>query len=118
MQVIIKETNSRETLTLIDHKSGCNWVQDLIGNADALGRQVVWDDDQGAWLCTQETFDWWDSLIADMQQLDYRVAKIAQMDTEKNIYEVIAYIDGNDLETYVARVQQEIDEAFGEGVGQ
>ena len=37
MQIIVKETNQAATLTLIDRKTGVNYVADYIGNTGALG---------------------------------------------------------------------------------
>lgn len=118
MQVIIKETGIRENLTLIDHKTGMDWVKDLIGNHDALGSQFIKNEEQDAWEVSQEDYDWWESVIANMQKLDNRIERISKMDTEENVYEVVAFAGASDLEYHVALVNQELDNVFGEGVGE
>ena len=117
MKVIIKETGRRETLTLIDHKSGCDWVQDLIGNHDALGSQFCKNEEQDAWEVSQEDYDWRESVIAKMQALDNRIERISQMDTQKNVYEVVAFAGCSDLEYYIDIANQELDDVFGENAG-
>ena len=118
MQVIIKETGNRETLTLIDHKSGCDWVQDLIGDHDALGRQFVFNAEQDAWEVSQADYDWWARVIFRMQKLDDRIERISQMDTDKNVYDVILFAGDPDLEYHAASVNAELDDAFGGGFGE
>lgn len=117
MEIIIKETGARETLSIIDHKTGCCWVKDLIGNHDALGSQFVYDEEQGAYIADQETFYWWESVIANMQELDNRIARIATENHEKNVYEVMTTVNEFDLEWYASVANQTLDEEFGENAG-
>ncbi len=57
-------------LVLIDTKSGCEWTQDLIGNADG------YDDDQELYMMTAATYDWWLNYINTEQDLQDRMQLI------------------------------------------
>lgn len=66
MNVKIMETGEMTELNIIDPASGANWIQDLIGNANALNDgQFVWSEDDDAYIASQGTFDWWVKYIDD-----------------------------------------------------
>ncbi|SMB89282.1 hypothetical protein SAMN05660772_02863 [Pasteurella testudinis DSM 23072] len=74
MEIIIRQTNKKESLTIIDPKTGCNYISDFIGNTGALNDgQFTYDDDKNAWICDQDTFDWWEYVVAENQALNYRI---------------------------------------------
>lgn len=66
MEIIITETGEKEELTLIDPKSGVNWINDLMGNHDALPDR----NDEGYHLMDQENYDWWADLVTRYQAAD------------------------------------------------
>lgn len=66
MNVKIQETGKIETLGIIDPNSGVDWINDLIGNANALNDgQFVWSDEDDAYIANQDTYDWWAQYIDD-----------------------------------------------------
>ena len=67
MDIKIKETGELKSLSIIDPPTGCNWEIDLMGNHDA---DMIYDDDEGVYIMDQETFDWWDDLLARYQAAD------------------------------------------------
>lgn len=67
MEVKIKESGKVETLSIIDPKTGCCYVADLIGNADGFSQ---FEREGEMWVCDQETFDWWDAYITLLEKTD------------------------------------------------
>ncbi|EGY51312.1 hypothetical protein [Neisseria shayeganii] len=113
MEIIIKETNTRETLSIIDHKTGCNFIADFIGNTGALDDgQFEWNEEQNAYICNQETFDWWEKVISDNQALENRIAELIEEHGSDAVYKVVADAAYGDLEDHAAIINSELDENF------
>lgn len=74
MDIKIIETGETEELNIIDPKSGANWINDLMGNHDALPELEEDEDgyETGYHLMTQEDFDWWKNLTEEYQKADNR----------------------------------------------
>jgi len=114
MNIIIKETNAPETLSIIDPKTGVDYITDFIGNTGALDRDFEWDDDRGAYVCSQETYDWWEQVVSDNQALEDRIHTLAQEHGLDAVYEAIADAGYVDLEDHAVNVAQVLDEVFGQ----
>lgn len=114
MKVFIKESATAETLSIIDPKTGVNYVADFIGNTGALADgQFVWDEERDTYVCDQKTFDWWSSVITAQQALDYRTRELINEHGPKAVHDVIHAAGGVDLEDHAANVNRALDEAFG-----
>lgn len=114
MKIIIKETSAIETLSIIDPKSGVDYIYDFVGNTGALiDGQFDWDEDRDAYICDQATFDWWDTVVTANQALDYRIYDLVQDHGSEAVCEVIHAASSVDLEDHAAKVNQALDEAFG-----
>lgn len=115
MNIVIKETNARESLEIIDPRTGVNWIQDFIGNAGALSDgQFEWDDELDAYVCDQETFDWWQKVVEENQELENRIFELEDKHGREAVYAVITDAGSNDLEDHARYVNQALDEAFGD----
>jgi len=68
-EFIIKETGEKEELSIIDPKSGCCWVSDLMGNHGAFN-DLDTDEDTDLYVMPQEDFEWWKDLIKRYQRAD------------------------------------------------
>jgi hypothetical protein len=113
MKIIIKETAEVKTLSIVDPKSGVNYISDFIGNTGALiDGQFVWDKDRDAYFCEQETFEWWDTVITANQALSDRILDLAKEHDSEAVYEVINAVGSVDLEYYALCVGQALDGAF------
>lgn len=113
MKIIIKETSAVETLSIIDPKSGVDYINDFVGNTGALiDGQFKWDEDRDAYVCDQETFVWWDTVVTANQSLNDRIHELVKEHGE-TVYEVISATAGVDLEDHAANINQALDEAFG-----
>ncbi|MFA5378208.1 MAG: hypothetical protein WC455_20815 [Dehalococcoidia bacterium] len=75
MKVIISETGTHRELSIIDRKTGCDWISDLVGNTGSIQSQglaatqdkYITVDDNGIWHMDQGDYDWWDKYITDYQ---------------------------------------------------
>lgn len=114
MKFFIKETSTIETLSIIDPKSGVDYISDFIGNAGALSDgQFEYDEDRDAYVCSQANFDWWETVVSENQSLDNRIHELSQEHGLDAVYEIIHAAGSTDLEDHAANVNQALDEAFG-----
>ena len=116
MNIIIKETLAVETLSIIDPKSGVDYISDFIGNQGALSDgQFTWNDEKHAFECDQDTFDWWDKVVAEHQALGYRIQELAEEHGAEAVHN--AYVEHErshvDLEDLPHAINSALDEAFG-----
>lgn len=114
MKIIIEETGKEENLSIVDPKTGVDYTQDFLGSNGALhDGQFTWDEDHDAYVCDQETFDWWSAVVTANQALDDRIYDLVQEHGSEKVYEVIHAAGSDDLEYHAANVNQALDEAFG-----
>ena len=111
MDITIIETNEKTELSIIDRKSGVNWVNDLLGNHDAL---PDYNDDDGTYHMPQEDFDWWDNLIKEYQASDDRYYKILDQLKDPDYENMIAEFqnincDLEDLPGYTNQICDEYE---------
>lgn len=79
MKIIIKETQKIETLSIIDPKTGVDYISDFVGNTGALiDGQFEWNEDRDAYICDQETYDWWKEGVASNQKLVNRTHELVK----------------------------------------
>lgn len=115
MKIIIKETSAAETLSIIDPKSGVDYILDFIGNAGALiDGQFDRDEDRDAYVCGQDTYDWWHAVVTANQVLDDRIHELVKEHGSETVYGVIHAAGSVDLEDHAANANQALDEAFGD----
>jgi hypothetical protein len=115
MKIIIRETNHHETLSISDPRTGIDYTSDFIGNAGALiDGQFEYDDDQGAYVCDQGTYDWWQKVLADNQALEDRIYELVHEHGSDAVYAVVNDAGSTDIEDHAANVNQALDEAFGD----
>lgn len=114
MNIIIKETSEVETLSIVDPKSGVDYISDFIGNTGALNDgQFEWNEERYAYVCDQETFDWWDAVVNANQSLGDRIHELVKEHDSEAVHDVIYKAGNVDLENHAATVNQALDEAFG-----
>jgi hypothetical protein len=114
MQIIINETGAVESLSIIDPKSGTNYIADFVGNTGALhDGQFAWDDDAQAHRCDQDTYDWWATVVAENQSLDDRKHALAQEHGWEAVHEALAQVGHCELEDQACQCSAALDEAFG-----
>jgi tetrahydromethanopterin S-methyltransferase subunit A len=114
MNIIIKETLKAAELLILD-QNGIDYTQDFIGNAGALiNGKFVYDDELDAYLCDQETFDLWEKVVNDHQELNKRINALKAEHGNEAVDGVIENAGNSDLEDEAALINQELDEAFGE----
>ncbi len=110
MRVKIVETGKIKTLAIIDPKSKCNWIKDLVGNSNGFGQNtedkfVQVDEGDHDFVTSQENYDWWYELIINMNKADE-----AEEDTRKKIEE--AYMDDEEtLREKIEKFDREICDA-------
>jgi len=115
MNIIIKETGEKETLALIMNGVDCS--KDVIGNHDGFGsddHQFEYDADIDAYVATQDTFDWWNKVIADQQGLEDRIADLKAEHGSDAVYSAIGNAGDCDLEYHASAINAALDEVFGQ----
>lgn len=116
MDVKINETGKIESLSIIDRKSGVNWVADLIGNAGAFNDdQFGWGEENQIRTCDQETYDWWANYIAATERADDFRAELEEeygYDAVRDALEEVLYgAEFNDVPAYTMQALEEFKAA-------
>lgn len=114
MQIFIKDSGKEETLALYDTKTGIDYINDFIGNEGALrDGQFVYDDDRNTYVCNQDTFDWWEKVVDDNQDLNDRIFDLVQKHGYEKVFDAHDNALNVCLENYAASANACLDEAFG-----
>ena len=112
MKVIV---NSKvETLELID-RNGINWAQDLIGNYGGFTDGQFTQNDDGDYMCDQDTYDWWSRVLADQQALQDRIYDLSEEYGADVVQNAIGNAGDCDLEDQAAAINAALDEEFEMG---
>lgn len=117
MKIIIKETNATETLSIIDSRTSTDYTVDFIGNNGALSdNQFKLDEETGFYHCDQDTFDWWEKVLADHQEVDDRIKSLSDQFGSDKVQNIISKANVfADLEDQPAFINNALDEAFTPG---
>jgi len=109
MKIKIIETGKEVELNIIDPKSGCDWVSDLMGNHNELPAIEEDEDgyDTGFHLMTQEGFDWWKDLTVSLEKAEDRLYRLDYNEDEKN--DTIGNCDLEDLPNYINQFCDEVE---------
>ncbi|MCK5612886.1 hypothetical protein KAR91_64025 [Candidatus Pacearchaeota archaeon] len=81
MEIKIKETGEIESLGIVDPKTGVNWINDLMGNHNALPDN---DDVTGYYSMSQTDFDWWDDLVSRLSAAEDQYNNLLNYIDDKN----------------------------------
>jgi hypothetical protein len=115
MLVRITETGATESLSIIDPRSGCDWVIDYIGNAGAFEdgqfRRSKVDDEME---CDQDTFDWWQNQIERQQAADYRIHALCDEHGSERVYAALHDAYSGEFESEPDEAMAALDAEFGE----
>lgn len=111
MKLYIKETGAIETLSIIDPKTGSDYIADFIGNTGAFDREFS-KTDKADFAISQEDYKWWAKVVADNQALEYRIAELAE---EYGYDRVMTVLQGVscDLGDYALAANNALNEEFG-----
>lgn len=110
MKIIIRETEGQQELNIYDARTGVNWIMDLLGNADALlDGQFDWDEDLDAWVCDQDTWDWWCRVVREYQEADDRIQEMREEYGYERIDQLTHSVHYNDLEDWPGAVNASLD---------
>lgn len=102
MDITIRETGDVKILSIIDPRSGTNWIADLIGNAGATGDGQFVDDGNGGYIADQGTYDWWEQYIYDSNATDDEAKALASElgISYGDVMDCIAHETSNDYEDH------------------
>ena len=100
MEIKIIETGKMVNLNIIDPRSGCNWINDLMGNH---GELPPYDEDNNYYIMSQDDYNWWHDLTTAYQKADYRYDSLTDVlmgDEYLNLVNDYQNLSYNDLEDY------------------
>lgn len=107
MNITIIETGNKETLSIIDPKSGMDWANDLLGNHNAAPE---YDEATDSYFMSQEDFCWWSDLINRYQAADDRFYEIAKNLAPEDREELELLVQDVDLENHPEALHAACDE--------
>ncbi|GBF73194.1 hypothetical protein PA598K_01479 [Paenibacillus sp. 598K] len=114
MKVKIKETGAMETLSMLS-SNGTDAAADMIGNHGGFGSeswQFDLDADTGIYEASQETYDWWEKVLTENEELEERIEALKEEHGSDAVQEVIEAAGNVDLEDHAANLNNALDEAF------
>lgn len=80
----IKETQETKTLSLIDPKTGVDWISDYIGNTcDMTNGALTYDAESDIYHISQDDFDYWADMVSMRDAVDNRMYDMHLSDDEK-----------------------------------
>lgn len=109
MKILVN--GEERNLSIIDRKSGCDWILDLLGNYNAL----VQDENEN-YVMDEDDYNWWSEYIAGVEKYEDLAEEMIEdgFDSEE-IWNVInEAIGGIDLEDQPARALEALEELKGE----
>lgn len=109
MKIQIIETGALETLSIIDPKSGMDFVQDLMGNHESL---PDYNDEIDAYEMTLEDYGWWLDLTTRYEKQDHRMYELRQYADDRDAFDSSweSYNAANDLEDLPGYMEQFCDD--------
>ena len=111
MKLYIKETGAIETLSIIDPKTGCNYIYEFVGNTGAFDREFG-KTNKADFAISQADYDWWAKVVADNQTLEYRVAELVEGYGYDRVMTVLQGISC-DLGDYALAAHNALNDEFG-----
>lgn len=120
MKFVINETGKHEELSIIDTKTGMDWINDLIGNSGAVGQYIEYDDAEDAYRINQEDFDWWSEYIAMYERYQEELDSLKAQYGSDAVDDIISRSElwlGNDYNEHERELQAQID-AIREELGE
>lgn len=116
MKVMIRETGKVETLKWMEN--GVSIVNDMIGNHDGFGTEAhqfeAVDGDEYDFAAAQDTFDWWEKVARDNEELHERLQILNEEYGSDAVNDIVNLASEVDLEDLAAAVNKALDEEFGE----
>jgi hypothetical protein len=111
MKILIKETREVKTLSLISPKTNIDYVADFIGNHGGFCIDIFdYDDYHDIYHCDQDTFDWWEKVINNQQDLDNRILLLTDQFGYERVVEAINNAHDSDLEHHAYYMNKALDE--------
>ena len=100
LNVLITETNEVKSLSIIDPKTGVDYISDFIGNTGAFGRKFEKIENDAAEYQTSEgDFEWWENVVEVAQEADNLIFENSDKVTGE-VKEELDNIDTSDIDTY------------------
>ena len=128
MEIVIKETGAIETLLLIDNSTGCDWLNDLVGNHDGFNDDpecgFAEETDEyglttGRYITSKDNFEWWEDIVCQIDDVNNRIDNLKDEFGVERVDEAVYQCNrGNtDLEYYAVELNRWLDDEFGENAG-
>ncbi len=112
MKIKNTTTGKIESLSIIDPRTGLDWIQDFLGNN---GADMTYNEETEVNEMDGENLEWWKNIIEKYQANDDRIVEI-ESGLEWDDLEVFrnglydASSGNNDLEIHVEAVKEYLDE--------
>ena len=88
LKLKIKETQETKTLSLIDPKTGVNWIADYIGNTgDMINGVLVYDAESDLYHISQDDYDYWADMVSMRDAVDQRMHDMHLSEKEKQFFD-------------------------------
>ncbi len=115
MDIRIRETDKLENLSIIDPKTGVDYISDFIGNAGGLtdGQFELyvyeWVADDDFYACDQETYEWWADVVDAHNNINSRIFELSSEHGSETITEAIGDAGNCDVKDQPAAIDYALD---------
>lgn len=100
LNVLIKQTNQVKSLSIIDPKTGIDYITDFIGNTGAFGREFeTIEHNEAEYQTSEGDFEWWENVVEIAQEADNLIFENSDKITDE-VREELDNIDTSDIDTY------------------
>jgi hypothetical protein len=114
MKIYNTTTAKEVSMTIIDRKTGCEWTNDLIGNAGALN----YNSDREMAEMSQEDYEWWSNTIEGLEKIEDLTEEAKELLSSEDFEELQETLmnEGNasDYEQHIATLTAILNEVIEE----
>lgn len=114
MKIYNTTTEKEVSLTIIDRNTGCEWTNDLIGNAGDLH----YNSDREMAEMSQEDYEWWSNTIEGLEKIEDLTEEAKELLSSEDFEELEEKLrnegNANDYEQHIATLTAILNEVIEE----
>ena len=114
MKIYNTTTGKESSLTIIDRNTGCEWTNDLVGNAGDLH----YNSDREMAEMNQDEYEWWKNTIDGLENIEDLTEKAKELLSREDFEELKERLysegNGNDYEQHISVLTAILEEVIAE----
>ncbi len=111
---IYNTTTKEVILTIIDRNTGCEWTNDLIGNAGDLH----YNSDREMAEMSQEQYEWWSNIIEGLEKIEDLTEEAKELLSSEDFEELKEELanegNANDYEQHISTLTRILEKVINQ----